>query len=269
MSAQDRRAVRPVLERVETRQLLSGLLASMVAQQPHVPSAIGLLAGHIHADAGAGGGAGGGGGHGGGGGGGATGGSGGNTQGGLPPGNGLTNNTSSTLFGGGVPTSRELAREAFRASFTGRDYSSPGRFSDQGTTYYYRGIGGSNFFLHGDFDMAIVTPVDPNLPFVGEAVLNDKNTNSSGIQGFNLTADRTSVDQLGRPTHLTFTADPNVYSGAFFVQAAEGTADISYGAKNAVTVRFQGRVYTSGLTNPLVNQDLYSRHGRPLRFRGH
>jgi hypothetical protein len=119
--------------------------------------------------------------------------------------------------------------------------------------------------LHGDFDMGIVTPLDPNKPFLGEAVLQDKNNNSQAIQGFILTGNRTSVDSLGRPTHLTFEADPNIYSGAFFVQAAEGSVDITYGPRNTIAVRFTGLVYTSGLTNPLVNQDMYARHGRPLR----
>ena len=114
--------------------------------------------------------------------------------------------------------------------------------------------------------MAVVTPTDPNAPFLGEAVLNDKSTNSAGIQGLILTGARTDVDSLGRPTHLTFTADPNIYSGVFFVDAAEGTIDIHYGAKGAITASFHGLVYTSGLTSPLVNQDLYARNGRPLRF---
>jgi hypothetical protein len=117
--------------------------------------------------------------------------------------------------------------------------------------------------------MAVVTPTDPTKPFIGEAVLEDKNTNSAGIQGFILRGDRTQVDSLGRPTHLEFVADQNIYSGAFFVQAAEGTVDIKYGAgpNHPINAIFKGRVYTTGVTNPLVNQDLYARNNRPLRFR--
>ena len=121
-------------------------------------------------------------------------------------------------------------------------------------------------YLHGDFNMAIVTPVDPSAPFLGEAVLNDKSTNSSGIHGLTLTGSRTEVDSQGRPTKLTFTADPNIYSGAFFGEAGQGSVAIKYGPKNAATVRFDGLIYTSGLASPLVNQDLYARHGRPVRY---
>ena len=69
-------------------------------------------------------------------------------------------------------------------------------------------------------------------------MLNDKSTNSSAIQGLILTGSRTDVDSHGRPTKMTFTADPNVYSGAFFVEAAQGTVSIKYGPNNAIAVRF-------------------------------
>ncbi|GAC1467769.1 MAG: hypothetical protein NVSMB9_09740 [Isosphaeraceae bacterium] len=251
MRVRDRRAVHPVLESVEERQLLSGLTASMLASKHPTPAAIQRIPAHF---------------------------SGADrtpsvspagpivTPPGVPQGNTFKNNTATTLLGTGEPTPRELAREAYQSSFAGRIYTGPGRFSDQGTTYYYRGLGTSTYFLHGDFNMAIITPKDPEASFLGSVIMNDKNTNSSGVQGFIVFGDRSAVDRLGRPTHLSFTADPNIYSGAFFVEAAEGTLDIKYGAKNAIAVRFKGRVYTSGLTNPLVNQDLYSRQGRPLRL---
>jgi hypothetical protein len=254
MDVRNRRAARPTLERVEERELLSGVMASMVARQPRVPSAIAQLSAQIAA--------------------GQRSSAGvvpvysGNTA-GVGNGNALHNNPNSPLLGNGTPTPAELRRETFKANFSGRFYTGPGRFTNQGTTYYFRGLGGSSMFLHGDFNMAVITPTDPNLPFFGLAVLNDKSTNSSGILAFDLTADRTSVDALGRPTRLTGIADPNIYSGLFFVSAAQVTADIRYGANNAISVTFHGLVFTNGLTNPLVNSDLYARHGRPLRFHGH
>lgn len=259
----ERRPLRPVIERMEGRQLLSGLMASMAAQKLHPTATPPVLAGRLHAESGGGAGGAGGGGSGGGGGAGTR-----NPYTYPPSGNGFVNNASSPLIGQGAPTPGELARETYRASFAGRYYTGPGRFSDQGTTYFYRGLGTSTYFLHGDFTMAVVTPTDPSLPFQGEAILSDKNTNSAGIQGFILSGLRTDVDSQGRPTRLRLVADPNVYSGAFFVQAAEGTVDIKYGAIDKIKVTFQGRVYTNGLTNPLTNQDLYGRQGRPLRFHG-
>jgi len=257
----DRRPLRPTIERMEERQLLSGLMASMAAQKLHPTAVPPSFVGGIHAESG--GGAGGAGGEGTGGGGG----TGNRSPYTYPPtGNGFADNSSSPLLGKGTPTPGELAREAYRASFGGRYYSGPGRFSDQGTTYFYRGLGTSTTFLHGDFTMAVVTPTDPTVPFQGSAILSDKNTNSSGVQGLILSGLRSDVDAQGRPTRLRFVADPNIYAGAFYVEAAEGTVDIKYGANDKIKVTFHGRVYTNGLTNPLTNQDLYARQGRPLRF---
>jgi hypothetical protein len=271
MGVRNHRAARPSLEPVEARELPSSIIAVMASAQAPQVSAATALAQRLQLGGGP-----------------ATTASPGSasTSGGvsaaqdggtintggtvLPAGNSFTDNTASPLLGNGTPTPHELARETFRAGFVGRLYTGPGRFSNQGTTYYYRGLGGSSFFLHGDFNMAIVTPTDPSAVFVGEAVLNDKSTNSSGILGLVLVGNRSEVDQFGRPTKMTFTADPNIYSGAMAVAAAEGTVTIHYGngPNQQTVVTFSGRVYTSGLTSPLVNTDLYARHGRPLVYRG-
>ncbi len=244
MSERERRAVRPVLDCLEGRDLLSGIIAAMAASTPAPPTAFGRLSqqslapGVIAS---------------------------GNLGGGNP--NGFVNNVNTPLLGNGPVTPQEARRESFRAGFTGRLYTGPGRFADQSTTYYYRGIGGSNFFLHGDYTMAVVTPTDPAKPFIGEAVLNDKSTGTGANVGLILRADRSSVDARGRPLRLAFSADPNVYGGVFFADAAEGTVDISYGPNNTAKAVFNGRIYTNGLTSPLVNSDLYARHARPLKFR--
>jgi hypothetical protein len=248
MARQGRRALRPTVEagELESRQLLSSIIALMAANKPAPVPAINALSNRL-----------------------AT----------SPPiysgntgtvglGNGLSNNNASPLIGNGLATPEETARQTFRAGFVGRVYTGPGRFSDQSTTYYIRGLGGSNFFLHGDFNMAIVTPTDPTAPFLGEAVMNDKSTGTSGIIGLVLTGSRTAVDSHGRPTQLTFTSDPNIYSGIFSVSASSGTVSITYGRNNSAKAVFSGLVYTSGLTSPLVNSDLYARQGRPVKFRG-
>jgi hypothetical protein len=182
------------------------------------------------------------------------------------------------IIGGGTPTAAELAREKFVARFSGPLTTLPGRFSDQKQIIFMRGLGGStpNFFIHGDYSLAIVIPTgfnrnnpsgtggDPNAPgyvppVTGFAFLDDKNNNSGGVVGLDLVADPTSFDAKGRPTRLTFTADPNVYGGIFFVDSAFGTVHISYG-KNSATSSFNGRIYTSGLTSPFQNVDLYAKH---------
>jgi hypothetical protein len=170
-------------------------------------------------------------------------------------------NSQSPLIGTD-PTPRELAREKFTAVFSGPVYVGPGRFADQAKTLYFRGLGTSNAFLHGDFQMAIVFPTDPTAPLFGEAVMQDKNTNSQAILALPLQGlTPQTFDKAGRPTDLTFTGDPNIYSGIFFVNTSAGSVHIRY-SKGSAKVSFKGLVYTTGLTNPLTNSDLYSRGGR-------
>jgi hypothetical protein len=167
------------------------------------------------------------------------------------------------LLGQGQPTPQELARDTFRAYFHGPVLFGPGRFSDQKQLVYIRGTGSSSFFRHGDVNMGIIVPTNPTAPFTGVLFAQDKNINSGGQVGFDLTAPRQAVDAQGRPNHLTFTADPNIYGGIFFVDSASGTIDIQYQGRTA-TIRIHGLVYTSGLTNPLKNVDIVQRGGHPF-----
>ena len=161
--------------------------------------------------------------------------------------------TSSSPLIGTDPTPRELARERFHGYFSGPVSVGGGRFGDQAKTLYFQGLGGSSMFLHGDYQMAIVFPADPTQPLFGEAYLQDKSTNSGGQVGFVLqgTAPQT-YDKLGRPTSMTFSADPNINSGIFFSDTASGTLQIHY-SKGSATAIFNGLVYTTGLTSPLAN----------------
>jgi hypothetical protein len=167
------------------------------------------------------------------------------------------------LLGTGQPTARELARDTFKAYFNGPLLVGPGRFSDQARIIYIRGVGGSSFFRHGDMNLGIVVPTDPNANFTGVVYLQDKNINSGAAVAFDMTGARTSVDRHGRPTQLTFVADPNIYSGIFYANSASGTVNIVYQGTTA-TVRISGLVYTSGLTNPLKNAAIVSRGGVPF-----
>jgi hypothetical protein len=165
------------------------------------------------------------------------------------------------LPGAGQPTPAELARERFRAYFNGPFYAGPGRFTDQSKILYFRGVGGSTQFLHGDFQMALVFPSDPSATITGAAYMQDKNINSGGALGLDLTIDPTSLDRRGRPTRATFASDPNIYSGVDYFDSSTGTVRIGYHG-GAATVIFDGLLYTSQITNPIRNQDLQSRGGR-------
>ena len=244
-----RRDTLPRLEPMEGRDLLSGLMVALQSNVPHLGQAqvASISAGLAHASStgrvsaassnpngvyvGA---------------------SGPNASPGFPE---------SPALGSGTPTAAELAREKFHARFSGPLSVLPGRFSDQKQIIYMRGLGGStpDFFIHGDYGLAITIPKDPTQLATGFAFLEDKNSNSGGIVGLDLVADPTSFDAKGRPTRLTFTADPNVYGGIFYADSAVGTVRITYGKRSATTT-FDGRIYTSGLTSPFQNTGLYAKH---------
>ena len=64
-----------------------------------------------------------------------------------------------------------------------------------------------------------------------------------------------------KPTEMTFSNDPNVYSGIYFANTSAGTVKIQY-SKGSAVVRFNGLVFTTGIFSPIANSDLYSRGGR-------
>lgn len=227
MSERTRRCLAAVVERLDSRELLSGLVAALASSGPPAPSP-GALVDRAEVAS-------------------------------SSSSNGFS--TPSPILGNGTPTPRELARERFVATFQGPVYVGPGRFSDQSKIIYMRGPGGSNMFLHGDYQMAIVYSTNPNAPLTGEAYMQDKNNNSGAQVGFILTGNPSAVDRLGRPTQMTFTNDPNIYSGIFYSDAATGTVSIRY-SKGTARAIFKGLVYTSGLTSPLRNTDLIGRGGR-------
>jgi hypothetical protein len=235
-----RTALRPALEVFEPRSLLSALTYMAAASPPPVQVTASLLESrHVLPNKGSA--------------------SGGQSSGGI----GSIGQGGAPLIGQGQPTARELARDTFHGYFNGPVTAGPGRFSDQAEILYVRGVGGSNFFRHGDMNLGIVVPTDRTASSTGFVYVQDKNINSGGALGLDLTAVSGAVDRRGRPTQFTFVADPNIYSGIFFVDSSTGTLDVVYRGSTA-TVRINGLVYTSGLTNPLKNTDLVERGGVPF-----
>jgi hypothetical protein len=187
----------------------------------------------------------------------------------------------SPLLGRGQPTPHEVARERFVAQFTGPFTTAPGRFSDQAQMVFIRGVGGSNFFLHGNMSFGVAVEKDPTNTSFGFLLMNDKNVNSGGTLGLDLTVTPDGFDGFGRPTKMTFTQDANIYSGTFFVNTSSGTVTVKYqpstggprapGAtsQGIAKVTIHGMVYTSGLTSPLRNTDLSARGPRTSPHSGH
>lgn len=168
----------------------------------------------------------------------------------------------------GTPTSHQQARQHFGAKFSGAYTVGPGRFSSEAQQLYFRGVGGSNQFLHGDTQLRLITPIDPTLPITGEITMFDRNLNSNSSLGLDLVADpSTGVDRFGRPTHLTvYQLDPNISAGVYVEGRASGTVDITYltsdrrnhrgvgQGRAIVTVR--ALVYSLGTSFILTNADI-------------
>ncbi len=167
-------------------------------------------------------------------------------------------------IGLGAPTPREVRRQAFRGGFTTRYFVAPPPFTSEARQFGFIGVGGTNQFLHGNLQMAIFPPIDPNGTVTGSAALLDRNNNSSGDLLVALTGSPQATDSAGRPTVLTFTVNGGGGSGGTYSSSVgEGTVTIRYfpgkrtpgrpyhGEAGLATVRFQGAIYTQGTNNPL------------------
>lgn len=158
----------------------------------------------------------------------------------------------------GQPTPHEQGRLRFNAALSGPYVVGPGRYTGVDRSFYLRGVGTSSAFLHGEFQMEIVRPVDPSSPLIGTATLFDRNINNGSLV-LNIQGDRSAVDRFGRPTRLNWQVSDA--SGASFTDAAgSGTMQIRYfsGGRgrqprvleqgNAAVV-LRGMVYATGTNN--------------------
>jgi hypothetical protein len=169
----------------------------------------------------------------------------------------------------GQPTQTELNRTFFRASYEGPFNVLPGRTDTEARQVFIRGTGTSTAFLHGNIQIHLVVPQDPTAPVLGTSSQNDRNINTSGILGFDLTGDPQLLDSHGLPTTLNYTIDINLASGPFAEASGQGTMQIRYTSQKrhfkgerggpgdgTAYVKIQGLVLTQGASNPLRNSDI-------------
>jgi hypothetical protein len=145
--------------------------------------------------------------------------------------------------------------------FQGTFLTGPARYTNQASQTYLSGGGTSNFFLHGDVQLAFATPKDDSQAAGGVAALIVKNVDTTGNElDLNLLADPSSRDRAGRFTRFSWTVSDS--SGGTFTNAVgEGTLEIRYrpGGKipahatsaGKVALIFQGTVNTNGVQNIL------------------
>jgi hypothetical protein len=125
-----------------------------------------------------------------------------------------------------------------------------------------KGIGSSNFFLHGDLQLGAVVPTDPSRPTSRAATSFDRNTNSNSAFGVDLIGSTADLDRVGRPTKFTFTIDTNLSGGVFGQANGTGTVTIRYipdghhadgiASQGRAIVLIKGDVYTLKTNNILA-----------------
>jgi hypothetical protein len=167
--------------------------------------------------------------------------------------------------GPGQPLPIELKRTRFVASFAGPFQVGPPHYTGESALLYYRGLGTSSEFLHGNYQMIIVLPKDPTGDITGAAFLEDKNLVGGNSTGFDINFDRSTLDSKGRPTQGTFATDPNIYSGTNLFNQGSGSVTIRYTRTGLASAFFKGQNFTNGITNILLNTDLRPR-GSGLSF---
>jgi hypothetical protein len=159
-----------------------------------------------------------------------------------------------------VPTPRELKREQFSFKFTGKYQIGPPRFENQTMTIYFKGVGTSTYFLHGDDQVGFVVDKDPSIPASGNSTSYDRNNNTNAAFSFDLTGVPGAVNKQGLPTQFTISTDVNASAGFFDESTSSGLLTIHYlpgiqqrqGYKQGTaTVTITGRAYTLGTVSNL------------------
>jgi hypothetical protein len=173
----------------------------------------------------------------------------------------------SATQGGPTPTTRELAREAFVAKFTGSYTSGPGRFTNQSESISFVAYGGSTSSFHMNIQGIIYIPADPNdNSVVGTATLYPRNVLTSGSQASVTLSGGRQPSVAGLPTQYTWTIN-NSNSGGIFLApnnspgagGAYGTATVQFIPQRSahgfssgkVNIVFRGLIYTTGTLNPI------------------
>jgi hypothetical protein len=169
----------------------------------------------------------------------------------------------------GTLTKRALKLERFTAQFAGPYTVGAGISSDEKIRTFITGVGSANTILHGDIQLLLVTPNDPSLPIGGISAIFDRNLNTNTVLGMDEAAPQSSpyVNGLGLPSFIPkVSIDVNLSSGTYDEAFAVGTMKIRYfpSAKHTPGVLSQGqavvtihaRIYTANVGFILRNATL-------------
>ncbi len=248
MQRRDRRKLSPLCERIESRELLSGIIATMATTPTHAAHSFRSTSGSTVQSSSLG-------------------------SGFVPsnssiavPSNQGVQGVNLAVNPTGTLSKHELRREQFAASFVGTYVVGPGRTSTEAQQIYIQAAGGSNQFLHGDIQVRLITPSDRSTQIGGVSAMFDRNINSNSTLGLDLAAPQTNVDSGGRPNSLSVSLDTNISSGAYDEGYAQGVMTIHYipsprhtpgtlGQGKAI-VKIRAQVYSIGVDFILANSSI-------------
>ncbi len=167
----------------------------------------------------------------------------------------------------GTLSRREKTRERFTAQYKGTYTVGPGRTSDEANDVFIAAGGSANTMLHSDIQVLIVTPKDNTQPIGAVSQIYDRNLNGNSALGFNLAAPQIDVNKDGLPDYFpTVSVDVNSSSGLYVESYSVGTMSIKYipNGKHTPGVYSQGeaivtihaQVYTTGTGFILRNANI-------------
>jgi hypothetical protein len=131
----------------------------------------------------------------------------------------------------GTLSKRQQKKERFIAQFEGTYTVGAGRTSDEQIQTFIAAAGTANSMLHADIQLLLVTPKDPSLPIGGVSAIFDRNLNSNTALGLDVSAPQSPkyINRFGLPSLLpTVSLDANLSSGTYDEGYAVGTMNIHY-----------------------------------------
>jgi hypothetical protein len=129
----------------------------------------------------------------------------------------------------GTLSPRQLKKERFVAQFVGPYTIGAGRTSTEAKQTFITGVGSANTMIHCDIQMLIITPKDPSTEIGGVSGIFDRNLNTNTSLGFDLLAPQQDVDRRGRPNRFpSVTLDVNASAGLYTEGFAQGVMNIRY-----------------------------------------
>jgi hypothetical protein len=169
----------------------------------------------------------------------------------------------------GTLSKRQQRKERFVARYVGTYTVGAGRTSDEQIQTFIAAAGTASTLLHSDIQILLVTPKDTALPIGGVSAIFDRNLNSNTTLGLDLAAPQSAqyVNRQGLPSLLPkVSLDANLSSGTYDEGYAVGTMNIRYSpsAKRTPGVLSQGKavvtihaqVYTANVGFILRNANI-------------